>query len=101
MKKLIVILAALASAAIYADETKYANYDQDTTPLQFDLIWQYNVETSGGVTYAVITGVRDSGSAYPSGDIAVPVSVSATPSGTGYIVKKIADNAFKKNQATP
>ena len=96
MKKLLAAFTIIAAAAIYAEETTYVDYGQGTESPVFDLIWQYTTTTTvDGVTYAVITGVRDSGSAYPSGDIAVPVSVSATSTGTGFIVKKIADGAFK------
>ena len=94
MKKSIFALGFLAATVVYADETTYVNYGQNATSPQFNLIWKYQTEISGGVTYAVITGVRDSGSDYPSGKIEVPVSVSANPSGPSFIVKKIADGAF-------
>ena len=96
MKKLIAILAfaLVAIAAAHAAETTIVDYGQTSETTIFNLIWEYETRSSDGVTYAVITGVRDSGSAYISGSISVPTSVSETPNGTGYIVKEIADGAF-------
>ena len=96
MKKLIAILAfaLVAIAAAHAAETIIVDYGQTSETTIFNLIWEYETRSSDGVTYAVITGVRDSGSAYISGSISVPTSVSETPNGTGYIVKEIADGAF-------
>ena len=96
MKKFITILAfALAAiATARAEETTVVDYGQTSETTVFNLVWEYDTRSSGGVTYAVITGVRDSGSAYISGSISVPTSVSETPNGTGYIVKEIADGAF-------
>lgn len=96
MKKLTATLAiALTTiATAHAAETTIVDYGQTTATTLFDLIWEYETKSSGGVTYAVITGVRDSGSAYISGSISVPTSVSETPNGTGYIVKGIDSGTF-------
>ena len=96
MKKLMETLAfaLVAIAAAHAAETTIVDYGQTSETTVFNLVWEYETRSSGGVTYAVITGVRDSGSAYISGSISVPTSVSETPNGTGYIVKEIADGAF-------
>ena len=96
MKKLMETLAfaLVAIAAAHAAETTIVDYGQTSETTIFNLIWEYETRSSDGVTYAVITGVRDSGSAYISGSISVPTSVSETPNGTGYIVKEIADGAF-------
>ena len=96
MKKFITILAfaldAIASA--HAAETTVVDYGQTTATTTFDLIWKYETESKNGVTYAVITGARSSGSDYISGDVSVPTSVSESFGGPGYIVKKIASGAF-------
>jgi hypothetical protein len=101
MKKLMETLAfaLVAIAAAHAAETTIVDYGQTSETTIFNLIWEYETRSSGGVTNAVITGVRDSGSAYISGSISVPTSVSETPNGTGYIVKEIADGAFEKCSA--
>ena len=96
MKKLITTLAvAIATiATAHAAETTVVDYDQTTATTTFDLIWKYETESKNGVTYAVITGARSSGSDYISGDVSVPTSVSESFGGPGYIVKKIASGAF-------
>lgn len=96
MKKLITTLAvAIATiATAHAAETTVVDYGQTTATTTFDLIWKYETESKNGVTYAVITGARSSGSDYISGDVSVPTSVSESFGGPGYIVKKIASGAF-------
>lgn len=96
MKKLITTLAvAIATiATAHAAETTVVDYGQNTATTTFDLIWKYETESKNGVTYAVITGARSSGSDYISGDVSVPTSVSESFGGPGYIVKKIASGAF-------
>ena len=96
MKKLTATLAiALTTiATAHAAETTIVDYGQTSETTVFNLIWEYETKSSDGVTYAVITGVRDSGSDYISGAISVPTSVVGPPNGPGYIVKEIADGAF-------
>ena len=95
MKKLITILAlAAAFATAHAEETTIVDYGQTSPAIIFDFIWEYDTNTIDGVTYAIIKGVRGSGSDYISGGISVPTSVSESQNGPGYIVKEIASGAF-------
>jgi len=94
MKRSIVLCCALGLASILrAAETSQVDYGQITTPTVLSLVWQYETQTAGEVTYAVITGLRDEVSAYPSGDITVPTTVY--DGANGYVVKALADGAFR------
>jgi len=94
MKRLIVLCCALSLANVLrAAETSQVDYGQTVNPPTLSLVWQYETQTDGEVTYAVITGLRDEVSAYPSGEITVPTTVY--DGANGYVVKAIADSAFK------
>jgi len=94
MKRLIVLCCILGLAnTLRAAETSQVDYGQIVLPPTLSLVWQYETKTEGEVTYAVITGLRDEVSAYPSGEITVPTTVYDGAS--GYVVKAIADGAFR------
>ena len=94
MKKIIACsLTTLLAITILAEETTNVDYGQATQSPTLDLIWKFERESSGGVTYAVITGVAVSGGENPTGDITVPLSLVCSDN-TPLVVKKIADGAF-------
>jgi len=94
MKRLIVLCCVLNLAhTLRAAETSQVDYGQTTESPTLTLRWQYETQTAGEVTFAVVTGLRDELSAYPSGDITVPTTVY--DGANGYVVKAIADGAFR------
>ena len=100
MKKLLYLLIGVVTAsAACADETSKVDYGQTGGTASLDLIWEFDYAEYNGQTCAVITGVKNSGgTATVVGDISVPESViveNAPNTFTGYIVKKIAANAFR------
>lgn len=98
MKRLLaIILGAATALSASALETSDVNYGQNTASSQLSLIWEFDEITYNGQTCAVITGVRNSGGATVSGEIAVPETVSIVYDESNvksYIVKKIAADAF-------
>lgn len=94
MKKCIACsLAAIIAIPIFAEETSHADYGQATQTPTLELIWRFERESSGSVTYAVITGVAVTGGENPIGDISVPQSLVCLDN-TSLVVKKIASGAF-------
>ena len=92
-------LAAILAIPVLAEETSNVNYGQADTPAPgFNLVWEFERETSDGITYADITGVTikndtTTDGKYLIGDISVPLSLVCSD-GTPLIVKKIADGTF-------
>lgn len=94
MKRLLVLIFFGLAIAAYAHESSTVNYGQATGSGTFDLIWVYDLVTSGPNTVAVITGVKNSaGTANPIGAVEVPESIVHS-NGSGYPVRKIASTAF-------
>jgi len=87
------LFASLALLSAVADETSNVDYGQATQSPTLDLVWGYELADFDGVTAAVVTSVRNNGADNPSGHLAVPTTVYDGSS--GYIVKGIADGAFR------
>ena len=99
MKRLLAfVLGAATAFSASALETSDVDYGQSTVSSQLSLIWEFDEIAYNGQTCAVITGVRNSGGATVSGDIAVPGTVTIVydeENVKSYIVKKIAADAFR------
>ena len=92
------VLGAATAFSASALETYDVDYGQYTVSSQLSLIWEFDEIAYNGQTCAVITGVRNSGGATVSGDIAVPETVTIVydeENVKSYIVKKIAADAFR------